>query len=377
MTRDLAHKADFLNNLFDAMPSFIFIVDRDVRIHHLNAAASKLLGTGKEFVLMKRGGEALHCMRSTETPEGCGHAPSCMDCVIRNAVKRSFEGASVQREVTKMVLLHAGGTSDVHMMVTASPLRYEDRDFSLLILEDVTQLRNAEEALQQRAAQLALANKELEAFSYSVSHDLKGPLRSICGFSELLKSEHAAGFTEDARTYVDRIHAAGIRMGELIDDMLALSRATKGEMRRESVSLSALAGRVADELAKSFPERMIEFVIMPDLRAEADERLIRILLENLMGNAVKFTADRRKARIEFGARKQAEGPVYFIRDNGAGFDMSYAEKLFTPFQRLHDGSRFPGHGIGLATVRRIVHRHGGRIWAEGAVDAGAVFSFTL
>jgi light-regulated signal transduction histidine kinase (bacteriophytochrome) len=276
-----------------------------------------------------------------------------------------------------MTLLHNGGTTEVNMMVTASPIRYGDRDFTLLILEDITKLKNAEEALRLRAAQLEAANQELESFSYSVSHDLKAPLRSICGFSEALICDHAAGLDEEAKGHLERIRSAGARMNQLIDDLLALSRVTKGEMRREAVDLGALAGAVADDLAKSFPDRCIEFVIASDIRVMGDGRLLRIALENLMGNAVKFTADRKKARIEFGVQHQAEAIVYFVRDNGAGFNMALAGKLYVPFQRLHEDSLFPGTGIGLATVRRIIHRHGGRVWAEGAVDQGAAFFFTL
>ncbi|HSB34313.1 MAG TPA: ATP-binding protein [Nitrospirota bacterium] len=377
MTKDLLHKADFLHNLFDSIPSFIFIVDHDVRIHHVNAAASKLMGADKEMVLLERGGDALHCIHSTETPEGCGRAPACTDCVVRNSVKRSFQGGSVQRETTKFVLLHPEGTKEIHMMVTASPLRYGDREFCLLILEDVTKLKNAEEALRRHAAQLEAANQELESFSYSVSHDLKAPLRSVLGFSEALLSDHVAELNEEGRDYLERIHSAGLRMNQLIDDLLALSKVTKGELRRETVDLSALAGVVADALVKSFPDRDVEFVVAPAVRVAGDGRLLRIVLENLMGNSVKFTAGREKARIEFGVQVQKGVPVYFVKDNGAGFDNASASKLFTPFQRLHEESRFPGHGVGLATVRRILHRHGGRIWAEGAVDQGATFFFTL
>jgi light-regulated signal transduction histidine kinase (bacteriophytochrome) len=285
----------------------------------------------------------------------------------------------VEQETAKMMLLHNGGMSEVHMMVTASPIRYEDREFTLLVLEDITKLKNVEDALRRRAAQLEAANQELESFSYSVSHDLKAPLRSICGFSEVLISDHAGSLDKESRGFLERIRAAGTRMNQLIDDLLALSRVTSGEMRGESVELSELAGVVADGLAKSFPDRDIEFIIAPAIRVTGDGRLLRIVLENLMGNAVKFTAGRKKARIEFGVRSQEGMPVYFVRDNGAGFDMAFAGKLFIPFQRLHQRqeSVFPGTGIGLATVRRIIHRHGGRVGAEGAVDKGAEFFFTL
>jgi signal transduction histidine kinase len=377
VTKDLMQKAEFLHHLFDTIPLFIFIVDEDVRIHHLNAAASKLVGSDRETVLMKRGGEALHCLHAGETPGGCGRSPACVDCVVRNSVNRSFQGSAVQQVTTTMVLVHDHGTNEVQMQVTTSPIRYEDKDFTLLILEDITKLKSAEEALRRRAAQLEAANQELESFSYSVSHDLKAPLRSIRGFSEALVSDHAAGLNEEAREHLGRIRSAAGRMDHLIDDLLALSRVAKGEMRRETVELGALARAVADGLAQAFPDRDLEFVIPPGVRATGDRRLLWIVLENLMGNAVKFTASRKKARIEFGVLQQEGARAYFVRDNGAGFDMAYAGKLFTPFQRLHDESRFPGTGIGLATVRRIIHRHGGRVWAEGAEDQGAAFFFTL
>jgi signal transduction histidine kinase len=377
MNRDLLQKADFLHHLFDTIPSFIFIVDEDVRIHHLNTAASRLLGVDKKMVLLKRGGEALHCLHASETIEGCGRAPACMDCVVRNSVNRSFKGDAVEQETVKMVLLHNGGTSEVHMMVTASPIRYEDRGFTLLVLEDITKLKSVEDALRRRAAQLEAANQELESFSYSVSHDLKAPLRSIRGFSEALISDHSVSLDNESRGFLERIHAAGTRMNQLIDDLLALSRVTRGEMRGESVELSELAGVVADGLAQFFPDRDIEFIVAPGIRVTGDGRLLRIVLENLMGNAVKVTAGRKKARIEFGVKSQEGMPVYFVRDNGAGFDMAFVEKLFIPFQRLHQEALFPGTGIGLATVRRIIHRHGGRVGAEGTVDKGAEFFFTL
>jgi signal transduction histidine kinase len=387
MTNNLTQKADFLNHLFDAIPSYVFVVDRDVRIQYANASAAQLLNADKAGVLLKRGGDALHCIHSTETPEGCGRAPACEDCVVRNSVNRSFQGGSSHRETTKLMLLHPEGTSESHVMVTACPLRYKEGEYCLLILEDITKLKNAEEALERRAAQLEAANEELAAFNYSVSHDLKAPLRSIRSFSEVLLNDYSGGLGDEEKDCLKRISSAGERMNRLIDGLLALSRATETGMLREEVDLSALANVVADELKRSFPDRDIEFVIAPGLSVMGDGRLLRVVLENLLGNAVKFSGNNAKARIEFGATagktgapdKHAAGPslIYCVRDNGAGFDMAHVNRLFTPFQRLHDQTRFPGSGIGLATVRRIIHRHGGRIWAEGAVDRGAAFFFTL
>ena len=242
---------------------------------------------------------------------------------------------------------------------------------------DITPLKKAEEALKERGTQLEAANKELEAFAYSVSHDLRAPLRSIDGFSQALLEDYADNLDAEGQRHLQRVRAASQRMAELIDDLLALSRITRSEMHHETVNLSALAQTVAEGLRQAEPERQVEFVIAANLVAPVDGRLLRAALENLLGNAWKFTAKQPQGRIEFGAMRQEGQTVYFVRDNGAGFDMTYADKLFGPFQRLHTTAEFSGSGIGLATVQRIIHRHGGRIWAEGVVDKGATFYFTV
>ena len=234
-----------------------------------------------------------------------------------------------------------------------------------------------EQRVRERTAQLEATNKELESFSYSVSHDLRAPLRSIDGFSQALLEDYGDRLDEEGQDYLRRVRLASQRMAQLIDDLLNLSRLTRAEMRREMVDLSALAREIAAELRRSQRQREATFVIAGGLVAEGDGRLLRIALENLLGNAWKFTAGRPHARIEFGATTDHDRPVYFVRDNGAGFDMAYADKLFGAFQRLHAVTEFEGTGIGVATVQRIIHRHGGRIWAEGAVDQGATFYFTL
>jgi len=215
------------------------------------------------------------------------------------------------------------------------------------------------------------ANKELETFSYSVSHDLRGPLRAVDGFSAALVEDCAQQLSPDGKDYLARIRAAVQRMTELIEDLLRLSRVTRTEFRRERVDLSALATAIVAELAD--PKRQVEVAIVPEVTAAADPKLIRIVLENLLGNAWKFTSKTAAATIAFGVSDR----VYFVRDNGAGFDMQYASGLFGPFHRLHSDKEFTGTGIGLATVSRIVQRHGGRIWAEAAVGTGATFYFTL
>src|SRR5262249_45448207 len=219
--------------------------------------------------------------------------------------------------------------------------------------------------------------KELEAFSYSVSHDLRAPLRGIDGFSRALQDECSSCLGDSGKRHLQRVRAAAQRMGQLIDDLLALSRVTRLGLRREKVDVGALAQDVAAELQQTAPERAVTWVIAPDLTASCDARLLRIVLENLFGNAWKFTRKTARANIEFGRTNAAEVPAFFVRDNGAGFDMTYVHKLFEAFQRLHGATEYEGTGIGLATVQRIILRHGGRIWAESQVAQGATFHFTL
>ena len=274
----------------------------------------------------------------------------------------------------------------VHVSLSISPVKNSDGRIvgAATIARDITErIRlEAERARLERerreyAAQLEAANRELEAFSYSVSHDLRAPLRSIDGFSQALLEDYADRLDEQGRDYLGRVRAASQRMAELIDDLLHLARVTRAELRPETVDLSALAEAIADQLRHSDPGRRVELAIPPGIRAEGDARLLRIVLENLLGNAWKFTARRDRARIELGITESDGQRAYFVRDNGVGFDMAYAGKLFGAFQRLHGAREFEGTGIGLATVQRIVHRHGGRVWAEAAVDRGATFSFTL
>ncbi len=239
------------------------------------------------------------------------------------------------------------------------------------------QIADLNENLKQHAAQLEAANKELEAFSYSVSHDLRAPLRSIDGFSQALLEDYGGKLDAEGRDYLGRVRAGSQHMAQLIDDMLNLSRVTRQEMRLEDVDLSALAKSIAAELKNSSPERNVDFVITEGLAVEGDGRLLRAALDNLLANAWKFTGKQPRARIEFGTGQKDGRLVYFVRDNGAGFDMAYADKLFGVFQRLHKASDFPGTGVGLATVQRVIHRHGGRVWAEGRKGQGATFYFTI
>ncbi|MGH9575294.1 MAG: sensor histidine kinase [Candidatus Acidiferrales bacterium] len=242
-------------------------------------------------------------------------------------------------------------------------------------------LQNAHDELEQRVlertAALEAANKELESFSYSVSHDLRAPLRSIDGFSLALEEDYGKKLDSAAKSHIRRVRAATQRMGVLIDDLLNLSRLSRLEMEPEDIDLSTMARAIASELARMDEGRRVEWVIRDSLRAHGDARLLRVVLDNLLGNAWKYSSRHENARIEFGVQRQCDSMVFFVKDDGAGFDSAYSEKLFGAFQRLHGATEFPGTGVGLATVQRIIRRHGGSVWAESAVEKGATFYFTL
>lgn len=245
------------------------------------------------------------------------------------------------------------------------------------ISRDITERKHAEEELQKSNIQLEAANKELEAFSYSVSHDLRAPLRTIDGFSKAVIEDFTEILPAEAREHLTRVRKASQYMSQLIDDLLNLSRVTRAQMKSEIINLSKLTQDIIEELQRTQNERNVKFINKPNLNVRGDPHLLHAALENLLNNAWKFTSKREQAEIEFGTRRENEETVYFIRDNGAGFDMAYTSKLFGAFQRLHAVTDFPGTGVGLATVQRIIHRHGGRIWAEAELDRGATFFFTL
>jgi light-regulated signal transduction histidine kinase (bacteriophytochrome) len=255
---------------------------------------------------------------------------------------------------------------------TLSPFEMSLRGFR----ENHAQLIEMIDTLRLARAATEAANRELEAFSYSVAHDLRAPLRGVDGFSLALLQDYADKLDEVGRSYLRHVRESAQQMGRLIDDLLALSRVTRAELDREPVDLSVLAEHVAAQLQSAEPGRRVEIVIAAGMVVHADPRLLRVALANLLGNAWKFTGQQARPRIEIGVTESGES-AYFVRDNGAGFDMAYAPRLFGAFQRLHSVDEFEGTGIGLATVQRIVNRHGGRIWATAEVDRGATFFFTL
>ena len=254
----------------------------------------------------------------------------------------------------------------------------------IAIRADITERKSAEDQIIQlnadlraHATQLEAANQELESFAYSVSHDLRAPLRGMDGFSQALLEDYAGLLDATGQDYLHRIRAGAQRMGQLIDDLLNLSQVTRSEMTWDSVNLTALARRAIAELQPEQAGRGVQWDVSDPLTARGDARLLQLVVENLLGNALKFTGQCEHARIEFGQQGQGTEQVFFVRDNGAGFDMAYANRLFGAFQRLHSPHEFPGTGIGLATVQRIIHRHGGRVWAEAQPGKGATFYFTL
>jgi len=294
------------------------------------------------------------------------------DAALVDRVRRIFEHLELHQTSggpESEVALHVGGR---RFVVSAGKAQIVE--LLLSTLEDLAQV-NA--ALQQRERELEVKNEELEAFSYSVSHDLRAPLRSIDGFSQALLEDYAEKLDAQGKDYLHRVRAASQRMAQLIDDLLQLSRLSRGEIHREEVDLSGMARAIVAELQKTQPDRRVEYRIAQGVVAQGDARLLRVVLDNLLSNAWKFTSKNPQATIEFGVTQNDGMSAYFVRDDGAGFDMAYGAKLFGPFQRLHGPTEFPGTGIGLATVQRIVHRHGGRVWAAGAVGQGATFSFTL
>ena len=251
--------------------------------------------------------------------------------------------------------------------------RVDERTEELRSAHRTMEENNAE--LRQLTSDLQTSNHDLEAFSYSVSHDLRTPLQSVLGFSELLGERCEVQLDTQGKQYLERLRSGCYRMVDLIEDLLMLSHISRREMHQEAVDLSLLAKTIASTLAMTQPRRRVTFDIAEELITMGDTGLLRLVLENLLGNAWKFTGKKRRARIAFGCAE--DPPVYFVRDNGAGFDMADADKLFSAFQRLHTGNEYAGTGIGLATVQRVISRHRGRIWAEAAVGQGATFYFTL
>jgi PAS domain S-box-containing protein len=359
-----------LRALVESAPDSIVVVDEEGRIVLVNAQTETMFGYARAQLL----GQSVDLL----VPESLRHRHA--------AHRRNFEHAPRVRAMGAHLLLYGRRKdgSTFPASISLSPIRTVSRMLVFANVRDISDQRAAEQrikdlnaSLERHNADLTASNRELEAFSYSVAHDLRGPLRAIDGFARLLVSEQAPLLDETGIDRLQRVRRAAQKMGILIDDLLKLSRVTRTEVHLQEVDLSILAREVMDELLRQEPERSITFSVAADLRVRGDAKLLRIALEELLENAWKFTSGRESAHIEFGQTTVDGEPAYYVKDNGAGFDMSYANKLFGTFQRLHDTVEFSGTGIGLATVQRIIQKHGGRIWAEGAVDQGATLYFTI
>ena len=364
--------------LLDSTAEGIYGVNHDGICTFVNAAAIRLLGYQNQQDLV---GKHIHSLIHHSFADGRPYPAEL--CQVRR-------GAADDKSVNidNEVYWRADGGSFPVEYWSHPMYQGNQRIGSVVTFIDISERKQVEAKLEQyrveleqrveaRTAALLTANQELESFSYSVSHDLRAPLRAIDGFSRILMEDHAQQFDSDARHYFERIRAAVQRMGILIDDLLQLSRVGRNEMQITKVDLSLLAREVIEQLEVTEPQRKVAVTIMSGMTCEGDTRLLRLVLQNLLGNAWKYTRNTPQAHIEFGVISDQGEDIYYVRDNGAGFDMAYSNKLFKPFQRLHRHDAFEGTGVGLAIVARVVARHSGRVWAEGQVDEGACFYFVL
>ena len=356
-------------NLLELAPDAIIISNKNDEIVFSNKQAEQLYGYGPGELA----GRNVLTLNPERYSTGLEGRPVYFEAVLAMGKDSQFIRTGMRSD---------GMEFPIECSVTCMDVRREILMFTSV--RDITEqretakkMRELNERLAQDNTELDSLNKELEAFSYSVSHDLRAPLRAIDGFSQALIEDYADRLDDGGRDYLSRVRKAAQRMGYLIDDLLKLARITRAELNAGEVDLSALAEEILDRLRQEYPQRDAGFIIATGLTVHGDPRLMRIAMENLLNNAWKFTAGKIPARIEFGQTERNGAPAYFVRDNGVGFDMAHADKLFGAFQRLHDASAFPGTGIGLATVQRIIHKHGGKIWAEAAPDQGAAFYFTL
>ena len=353
-------------------------VDLEGKITFVNPAAARLVGWEVAEMIGKCHHDIVHHTRIDGSPYPQEECP----------ISAVFRDGKVRRAENEVFWRQDGTNFPVEY--TSTPIRNERGELlgAAVVFKDITARKQAEEEIRQlneeleqrvreRTAQLEEANKELESFAYSVSHDLRAPLRAVDGFSRILLEECKDTLDEEAQGYLDRITAGSRRMGQLIDDILKLSRLSRTEMVFFNFDLSTMVRDIAAELQEAEPQRQVEFTIEANLMVSASQRLLRIALVNLLENAWKFSAQSPRARIAFGSTEHDGERCYFVKDNGPGFKMDYADKIFKPFERLYKESEFPGTGIGLSIVQRIIQRHGGRVWVESAEGQGATFYFTL
>jgi len=340
------------------------VLDRQCRYLYVNAAAARMLHKTAEELLGRNLWEMW---------------PHAADSPFGKAFRRAVEqNIPVQVESYYPEPLNAWFEARCYPTSEGVSLFFNDITERKRVEQEIRDLNaDLERRVRERTAQFEAANHDLEAFAYTVSHDLRAPLRGIDGWSLALEQDYGGRLDTEGRRYLERVRSEAARMGRLIEDLLEFSSVARAPLNRDAVDLSAIARRIVAAARESQPERVLEFVIQPDLTVHGDACLLEAALANLLGNAVKFTGKCAQARVEFGGTRTGAASTFFVRDNGAGFDASQAGRLFEAFQRLHNASEFPGTGIGLATVRRVVERHGGRIWAESRPGQGATFFFTL
>ncbi len=357
---EIDHAREQLRTILDATTAIIYLKDTEGRFLFVNLAFQRVFGVHREHVVGRMGDDVLPARVAEPLHASDGE-------VLAGGTPQEVEETYLGEDglhtflSLKFPLLDASGTP-----------------YGLCcVATDITKRKHRDDELRRAIEAAEFANRELEAFSYSVAHDLRAPLRSIDGFSQALLEDCAEALDTHGHKYLRYVRESAQHMAHLIDDLLALSRVARSDLDRTVVDLSATCRKIAERLLATEPERQVAFTIQEGVTADGDPRLLRALFENLIGNAWKFTSKTSTARIEFGVQGEHVPPIYYVRDDGAGFDMAYAGKLFGVFQRLHRADQFEGTGIGLATVQRIVRRHGGRVWAEGVVDRGATFYFTL
>ncbi len=367
--KHLRHERDFRQKLIESVPGVFYLLDATGRFLLWNRNFETVSGYSAEEIA---GMNALDFFEGDD----------------KHLIKECVAAAFATGQSTADTRFKAKNGACTPYLFTGLLIEVDEKPALIGLGIDISEQKKAaqmildlnetlEQRVRERTAELEASNQELEAFSYSVSHDLRAPLRALDGFSHLLDEDYAEQLGVEGRSHIKRIRSASQRMGKLIDDLIDLARASRQELNRSSVDLSELANEIRQELQEQAPERHVTWLISEGLSVNADPVQIRLVIENLLRNAWKFSLEREEARIEFARLSNEASPTFYVRDNGAGFEMTYIDKLFKPFQRLHDLKRFEGTGIGLAIVQRILRRHGGRIWAESAPDAGATFYFPV
>lgn len=366
--KTLEKREEEFRTLAENAPDIIMRFDRDCRHRYVNVRAEQVLGIPRDAIIGKTQEELGYSQDLVRYwKKKIGEVFSTKE---KRVIEYSFPSSSGEIYFESVLVPESDIQGNVVSVLSLS------RDVTHFIKTE-RKIKELNAQLEAQAKDLREINQELVAFTHAVSHDLKAPLRSIAGFTEAIEENFSSGLPDEAKDYLRRANLATRKMGQLIDSLLVLSRVGRKEIETDMVDLSRMAKDFLEDLRRSQPEREVEFVIKKDLKVRGDPRLLEVAMQNLLRNAWKFTGGRSPARIEFGMDEEGGKKVFFIKDNGVGFDMSYADKLFTPFQRLHSSNDFPGAGVGLSTVKRIVVRHNGRIWADAEVGKGAVFYFYI